>query len=114
MAKCAAAADMMRVSDLGVRLFHWLMVAAVAIALATGLFGPQNALNIHIAAGAAIGGLVAFRILWGLMGSTYARFSSFPIQLTAISADLTGLVAGRPRYRGPHKPHKRPPNDERR
>ena len=61
-------------------------------------------LNVHIAAGAAIGGLVAFRMLWGLMGSTYARFSSFPVHLTAINADLAGLVAGRrPRYRG-HNP----------
>jgi cytochrome b len=100
----SGASSSIRVWDLGVRLFHWLMVAAVAIALVTGLSGPRNVLNIHIAAGAAIGGLVAFRILWGLMGSTYARFSSFPVQLTAISADLTGLVAGRrPRYRG-HNP----------
>ena len=38
------------------------------------------------------------------MGSTYARFSSFPVHLTAINADLAGLVAGRrPRYRG-HNP----------
>ena len=95
---------MARVWDLGVRAFHWLAVAAVAIALVTGLFGPPNLLNIHLAAGAAIGGLVAFRMLWGLMGSTYARFSSFPLHLTAINADLAGLVAGRrPQYRG-HNP----------
>ncbi len=95
---------MTRVWDLGVRMFHWLMAAAVAIALVTGLSGPRNLLNVHIAAGAAIGGLVAFRILWGVMGSTYARFSSFPVDLTAINADLAGLLAGRrPRYRG-HNP----------
>jgi cytochrome b len=104
MADCTAAADVTRVWDLGVRVFHWLLAAAVAIALVTGLSGPRNLLNIHIAAGAAIGGLVAFRMLWGLMGSTYARFSSFPVQLPAINADLAGLVAGRrPRYRG-HNP----------
>ena len=104
MANCAAGVDVTRVWDLGVRVFHWLMVATVAIALVTGLSGPRNLLNIHIAAGAAIGGLVAFRILWGLTGSTYARFSSFPVHLTAINADLAGLVAGRrPRYRG-HNP----------
>jgi cytochrome b len=104
MANCAAGAEMTRVWDLGVRVFHWLMVAAVATALVTGLSGPRNLLNIHIAASAAIGGLVAFRVLWGLMGSTYARFSSFPIHLTAINANLAGLVAGRrSRYRG-HNP----------
>jgi cytochrome b len=104
MVNCAAGADVTRVWDLGVRVFHWLMVAAVAIALVTGLSGLRNLLNIHIAAGAAIGGLFAFRVLWGLMGPTYARFSSFPVHLTAIKADLAGLVAGRrPRYRG-HNP----------
>jgi cytochrome b len=104
MADCAAPADATRVWDLGVRVFHWLMVAAVAIALVTGLFGPRNSLTIHIAAGAAIEGLVVFRVVWGLTGSTYARFSSFPVHLTAIEADLAGLVAGRrPRYRG-HNP----------
>jgi cytochrome b len=104
MANRAAGADVTRVWDLGVRVFHWLMVAAVAIALVTGLWASRNLLNIHLAAGATIGGLVAFRMLWGLMGSTYARFSSFPIRFAAINADLTGLVAGRrPRYRG-HNP----------
>jgi cytochrome b len=104
MANRAAGADVTRVWDLGVRLSHWLMVATVATALVTGLSGPRNLLNIHIVAGAAIGGLVAFRMLWGLMGSTCARFSSFPVHFAAINADLAGLVAGRrPRYRG-HNP----------
>jgi cytochrome b len=104
MANRAAGADVTRVWDLGVRVFHWLMVATVATALVTGLSGPRNLLNIHIAAGATIGGLVTFRMLWGLMGSTYARFSSFPVHFAAINADLAGLVAGRrPRYRG-HNP----------
>ena len=104
MANCAAGADVTRVWDLGVRVFHWLMVAAVAIVLVTGLWGPRNLLNVHIAAGAVIGGLVAFRMLWGVMGSAYARFSSFPVHLSAINADLAGLVAGwRPRYLG-HNP----------
>jgi cytochrome b len=104
MANCAAGADVTRVWDLGVRMFHWLAVAAVATALLTGLFGPPNLLGIHLAAGAALGGLVAFRMLWGFMGPTYARFSSFPVHLTAIDADIAGLLAGRrPRYRG-HNP----------
>ena len=74
MAKRAAPTDVTRVWDLGVRVFHWLTVAGVAVALLTGLSGPRNLLNIHIAAGGSTGGLVVFRMLWGLMGSTYARF----------------------------------------
>jgi cytochrome b len=90
-----------RVWDLGVRLFHWLLVAAVAVALVTGLTGPRSRLNVHLGAGAAIGGLIAFRVIWGFVGSTYARFSSFPIGWTAITADLAGFATGRrPRYFG--------------
>jgi cytochrome b len=102
--RCSPALSSTRVWDLGVRLFHWLLVAAIATALVTGLSGPRNWLNVHIAAGAAIGGLVAFRILWGFVGSTYARFSGFPVRPSAIKADLAGLVAGRrPQYLG-HNP----------
>ena len=100
----SSAAGSTRVWDLGVRLFHWSMVGAVAIALVTGLSGPANWLNVHIEAGAAIGGLVAFRVLWGFVGSTHARFSSFPVGPSAIVADLAGLAGGlRPRYTG-HNP----------
>ena len=90
--------------DLGVRFFHWLLAAAVSIALVTGLYGPRNQLNVHLGAGAAIGGLIAFRVLWGFVGSTYARFSSFPVGWRAIAADLAGFQTGRrPSYLG-HNP----------
>ena len=93
-----------QVWDLAVRLFHWLLAAAVAISLVTGLSGPLRWLNVHVAAGAAIGALIAFRVLWGFVGSTYARFSSFPVGFAAVRADLAGLVAGRrPEYLG-HNP----------
>jgi cytochrome b len=93
-----------RIWDPGVRLFHWLLVAVVSTALVTGLFAPRNWLNLHLAAGAAIGALVTFRILWGCLGSTYARFASFAVSPAAIADDLAGLAAGRrPTYFG-HNP----------
>ena|ERR1700677_356708 len=70
MGNCAAGVDVTWVWDIGIRVFHWLAVAAVATASVTGLFGPLNLLDIHLAAGAALGGLVAFRMLWGFMGPT--------------------------------------------
>jgi cytochrome b len=90
--------------DLGVRLFHWLLTAAVGVSLVTGLYGSRSQLNVHLGAGAAIGGLIAFRVLWGFMGPTYARFSSFPVGSSAIAADLAGFRTGRrPAYLG-HNP----------
>ncbi len=98
------APDLTRVWDLGVRLFHWLLVAAIGVAMVTSLYSSRSRLNVHIGAGVAIGGLIAFRMLWGFMGSTYARFSGFPVAPPAIGADLAGFAAGRrPRYLG-HNP----------
>jgi len=100
----SVAPSSMRVWDPGVRLFHWLLVLSVGVALVTGLFGPRSRLSVHVGAGVAIAGLVAFRILWGFTGSTYARFSSFPVAPSAIAADLAGFAAGcRPRCLG-HNP----------
>lgn len=100
----SGAAELTRVWGLGVRLFHWLLVGAVAVALITGLYASPRFLNVHLGAGVAIGGLIAFRILWGFIGPTYARFSGFPIAPSAIVADLAGFSAGRrPPYLG-HNP----------
>ena len=93
-----------RVWDLGVRLFHWLLVAAVVVSLTTGLYGPPDWLNLHLGAGAAIAALMAFRVLWGFTGSTYARFSSFPVRWSAIAADVAGLASGRRPARLGHNP----------
>ena len=68
-----------RVWDIGVRIFHWTLLAAVMVAAATGFFAPRNWLNLHIAAGVAIAALVIFRLVWGFTGTTYARFASFAV-----------------------------------
>ena len=62
--------------DLPTRLFHWLLVAAVAGAYFTGETGG-NCLVWHGRLGLFMVGLVTFRITWGFIGSTYARFSTF-------------------------------------
>ena len=59
--------------------------------MVTGLYSSRSRLNVHIGAGVAIGGLIAFRMLWGFMGSTYARFSGFPVAPPAIGADWPAL-----------------------
>ena len=65
-----------RVWDLPVRLFHWLLVALMTTSVATGLSGG-NAMLWHMRSGYAILTLVVFRILWGVVGSTSARFTDF-------------------------------------
>ena len=62
--------------DLPTRLFHWLLVAAVAGAVVTGLQGGAM-MDWHGRFGLSIVGLLAFRFVWGFFGSTYARFAQF-------------------------------------
>lgn len=79
--------------DLPTRLFHWLLVAAVAGAYLTGETGG-NWLVWHQRLGILIVGLVAFRITWGFAGSTYARFATFVRGPAEIKAYLAGQWRG--------------------
>ncbi|MBK1716393.1 cytochrome B [Thiocystis violacea] len=79
--------------DLPTRLFHWLLVALVALAFATGLSGG-NWMVWHGRIGLAILGLLAFRLAWGFIGSTYARFAKFVRGPGTILAYLRGHWQG--------------------
>lgn len=68
--------DYVAVWDWPVRVVHWLIVALVAALLTTGLIG-NDMLVWHMRAGQTLLALVIFRIIWGFVGSTNARFASF-------------------------------------
>lgn len=63
-----------RLWDAPTRLVHWAMVASVAALWWTAENGP---LAWHRRAGYVLLGLLVFRILWGVFGSSTARFASF-------------------------------------
>jgi cytochrome b len=65
-----------KVWDLPTRVFHWALFLAVTTAILTGLQGG-NWMVWHERAGLLILGLLVFRLLWGVLGSTYARFAQF-------------------------------------
>ena len=65
-----------KVWDVAVRVFHWLLVLLIAAAWSTGQ-AKGNWMVWHMYAGFSILTLVLFRIAWGVVGSTHARFSSF-------------------------------------
>ena len=66
----------MRVWDLPLRLFHWSLVICVVGAFVTIQVGG-NWVEWHFRFGYAALALILFRILWGLFGDRYSRFSSF-------------------------------------
>ena len=61
--------------DLPVRVFHWLLFVSFAGAWVTAESESQQ--MIHYAFGYSACGLVLFRIIWGLIGTRYARFAQF-------------------------------------
>jgi len=89
-----------KVWDPIVRLFHWGLVAAFIVAYAT----DDDNLSPHVWAGYAVLGLVVARIVWGFVGTPYARFSSFIFTPATIKIFLTQTLMRRAkRYLG-HNP----------
>ncbi|MFD2113560.1 cytochrome b/b6 domain-containing protein [Thiorhodococcus fuscus] len=79
--------------DLPTRITHWALFVLVALAFVTGLTGG-NLVTWHGWMGLAILGLVVFRLVWGVLGSTYARFSTFVRGPSAILDYLRGRWHG--------------------
>ncbi|MBD8893545.1 cytochrome b/b6 domain-containing protein [Roseibium litorale] len=90
----ASAGGMVRVWDPLVRIFHWSLVALVAIAWLTG----DEVQKVHEPVGYVIAGLLAFRLVWGVIGSRFARFTSFvrgPGTTLGYLRDIASRKAGR-------------------
>lgn len=88
--------------DAPTRVFHWLLALSFAGAWLTA---ENDSLRlVHVTLGYTMGGLVAFRLLWGVLGSRYARFSDFVRGPGAVMAYLRGLLSGHPRHYVGHNP----------
>jgi len=79
--------------DLPLRLFHWLLVLLVVVSVVSAKIGG-NAMQVHMLSGYTVLALLLFRILWGFLGSTHARFASFVRGPAAVIAYLRGRDAG--------------------
>jgi cytochrome b len=93
-----------RVWDIGVRAFHWILVAAVLAAALTGFILGRTALAWHLVAGVAVLIAVAWRVIWGGLGSPYARFVSFAFGPASVLRHLRDLVRGRHHRHLGHNP----------
>lgn len=61
--------------DLPTRFFHWSLAICFAGAWLTS--DSERQLLLHLLFGYSLFGLIAFRIVWGFIGSRYARFGNF-------------------------------------
>jgi cytochrome b len=78
-----------RVWDLPTRLFHWTLAACVAFSVVSAHVGG-NAMVWHFRSGYVVLTLLAFRILWGLLGGRWSRFASFAYPPDSILRYLRG------------------------
>lgn len=90
----------LNVWDPFVRLFHWSVVLGFA---ANALVVDDDG-SLHQWIGYAIVVLVLARILWGLIGTRYARFSSFPPSLSGAFGQLNETLSGQKRIHVGHTP----------
>jgi cytochrome b len=86
--------------DVPVRVFHWALVACVAVAWTTGGTGSR----LHELAGFGIGSLILFRLLWGFAGTRHALFRDFVPAPRRLVAYLAALRANRAERHIGHNP----------
>jgi cytochrome b len=91
-----------KVWDIPTRLFHWSLAAAFTIAYITS--ESERLQNIHIICGYTVLGLIAFRLLWGIVGNANARFANFVRGPAAVMRYLRSLVSGHPEHHIGHNP----------
>lgn len=78
-----------RVWDLPVRIFHWLLVSAFIMAWLS--YDDSRYLDVHVFAGYLFLGLLLFRLVWGAFGSHYARFKEFAYRPAEVWSYIKGL-----------------------
>jgi len=88
--------------DVPTRVFHWLMVLSFAGAFLTA--ESERNRDVHVALGYILLGLLAFRLLWGFLGTNYAKFASFMFGPGEVLSYLKSLVNREPVHYVGHNP----------
>ncbi|MFZ2540801.1 MAG: cytochrome b/b6 domain-containing protein [Gallionella sp.] len=88
--------------DVPTRVFHWLLVLSFAVAFLTA--DSERNRDIHVIFGYILLGLLVFRLLWGFIGTRYARFTAFLFGLGEVVTYLKSLVKRTPAHYVGHNP----------
>ena len=88
--------------DLPVRVFHGLLALSFAGAYVTA--ESERWRLVHVTLGYTVGGLIVFRLLWGLIGTRHARFASFVRGPAAVLRYLRSLLSAQPEHHVGHNP----------
>jgi cytochrome b len=81
--------------DLPTRLFHWSFAALfVAAYFITNVFEDESsAFPYHMMIGLLMALIIFLRIIWGIVGTKYARFSSYVLSPTALIEYFKGIFS---------------------
>ena len=88
--------------DVPTRVFHWSLALSFAGAYLTA--ETEHYRDIHVGLGYVFFGLILFRLIWGLVGSHYARFSNFSFKPSEVIAYVKSLLAKQPTHYVGHNP----------
>ena len=91
-----------RVWDAPTRVFHWLLVFSFAGAYLTS--ESERWSLVHITLGYTLGGLIAFRLIWGFVGTRYARFTSFVKGPSEVLQYAKSMATLKPKHFVGHNP----------
>ncbi len=94
------------VYDAPTRLFHWLFTGlfVTGFTVAQIVDDESSVFPIHMLIGLTLGFVVCLRLIWGLVGTQYARFSGFALRPKDLIAYFQGILVGdRKRWPG-HNP----------
>jgi cytochrome b len=89
-----------RVWDPLVRVFHWSLV----LLFFANAFLTDDESNLHEWVGYGVAALIAFRLIWGLIGSRPARFAAFTPTVSGVTEQLSDMATGRLRAHLGHTP----------
>lgn len=88
--------------DVPTRVFHWSLALSFAGAYVTA--DSERYRDVHLALGYVFLGLIAFRLLWGVLGTTYARFGNFWFSLSQVKTYVSSLLRKQPQHYLGHNP----------
>lgn len=90
-----------RVWDIPTRLFHWSIVCLIAFSWYTA---DRGLMQWHLWSGSILLALILFRIVWGFVGSTTARFGDFLRAPSAVVGYFKAMMSGNRQHHAGHNP----------
>ena len=88
--------------DLPTRIFHWSLALSFLGAFLTS--ESERLTDVHEMFGYTMLGLIGFRLLWGIVGTRYARFGQFAFGPGKVARYLASILSGAPQRFTGHNP----------